>query len=215
MSTATWLVLFPTRQNGLEMRRLFLARHDADFDFLEPGFVQPAVQITFRETGPAVAVKLARLPEIVLEQIENQNLSARPEDFVGGGNRVRRNFGVMQCLAQNHEVNTAGFNRRVLQITPPEFQVLQPVLLRFGRAERNDLFRIVHRNDLFAAAREQFAQQTLARAKVSHGQRRQNAQQQIPERLPRPARAIDAVKAPGDLVEINLRLLPAAAEDAL
>ena len=120
----------------------------------------------------------------------------------------------MQRLAQNHQVNAVRFNRRVLQIAQPEFQVLQPVLLRLGRAERHHLFRIVHGDDLFAAARQQFAQQAFAGAQVGHDQRRQNPQQQMPERLPRTARAIDAVEPPGDLVEINLRLLAAAGEDA-
>ena len=53
------------------MRRLFLGGDDADFDFLESGGFEPAVQIALGETEPAVAVKFARLVEIVLEQIEN------------------------------------------------------------------------------------------------------------------------------------------------
>src|SRR6202021_2709247 len=36
----------------------------------------------------------------------------------------------------------------------------------------------------------------------------------MPERLPRAARAVNPVEAPGDLVEINLRLFPAAGDDA-
>src|ERR1700679_2665706 len=36
----------------------------------------------------------------------------------------------------------------------------------------------------------------------------------MPERLPRTARAVNPVEAPGDLVEINLCLFPAAGDDA-
>jgi len=64
------------------MRRLVLARHDADFNLLEAGFVQPAVQIALGKTRPAVAVELLRLVEVVLEQIENQNLPAAPQNFM-------------------------------------------------------------------------------------------------------------------------------------
>ena len=46
-------------------------------------------------------------------------------------------------------------------------------------------------------------------------ERRQNAQQQMPERLPRTPRPIRAIKPPRDLIEIDLGLLPAAIEDAL
>ena len=64
------------------MRRLFLGGDDADFNFLETGLFQPAVQIALGETRPAVAVKFMCLLEMVLKQIENQNLSARLQDFM-------------------------------------------------------------------------------------------------------------------------------------
>jgi len=38
---ATRLVFLAACQDRLEMRRLFLARHDADFDFLETGGDEP------------------------------------------------------------------------------------------------------------------------------------------------------------------------------
>ena len=120
----------------------------------------------------------------------------------------------MQRLAQNHQVNAVRVNRRVLQIAQPELQIFQAVLLRLGCAKRHHLLRVIHGDDLFAAARQQFAQQAFACAQISHDQRRQNPQQQMPERLPGPARPIDAVEAPGNLVEIDLRLLAAAGEDA-
>ena len=120
----------------------------------------------------------------MLEQIENQNLPAGPQNFMRAADGAGRLLRVMQCLAQNHEVNAAGINRRVLQIAQPEFQIFQPVLLRLRRAERDNLFRIVHGDDLLAAPRQQFAQQTFARTKIGHDQRRQDAQQQMPKRLP-------------------------------
>lgn len=53
------------------MRRLFLSRDDADFYLLEARRFQPVMQIALGKAGPAVAVELLRLPEIVLQQIEN------------------------------------------------------------------------------------------------------------------------------------------------
>src|ERR1035437_6718043 len=41
------------RQDCLKMRRLFFARDDADFDFLEARSLQPAVQVAFRKSRPA------------------------------------------------------------------------------------------------------------------------------------------------------------------
>ena len=68
---------FPARQNGLEMRRLFFRSHDADFNFFETGGFEPAVQIAFGETQPAVAVKFTRFVKIMFQQIQNQYLALR------------------------------------------------------------------------------------------------------------------------------------------
>ncbi len=112
------LRFFSARQNGLEMRRLFLGGDDADFDFLEAGFFEPAMQIALGKSRPAVAVKLMRLLEVVLEQIEQQNLPARLQNLVRAANAPPAGFfGVMQRLAQDHEVNavrlqSAGFANR-------------------------------------------------------------------------------------------------------
>src|SRR5436309_284354 len=121
---------------------------------------------------------------------------------------------MMQGLAEDDQVNALRFDRGIFQIAQTKFQVLQAVLLRLGRAECDDLFRVIDGDDFFAATREQFAQEPLTRAEVSDDQRRQNSQQQVAECLPRTAWPINAVEAPGDVVEISLRLLVAAGEDA-
>ena len=98
-STPTKSGFFTTGQNRLEMRRLFLAGDNADFDFLEARVFEPAMQIAFGKTQPAVTVKLMRLVERMLEQIENHDLPAFFENFMRTGNSLRRVSGVMQCLA--------------------------------------------------------------------------------------------------------------------
>ena len=47
------------------MRFVFLARDDADLDSLEPGLLEPAVQIAFGKAGPTVSVQLVRLLKVV------------------------------------------------------------------------------------------------------------------------------------------------------
>src|SRR5438034_8135937 len=125
---------------------------------------------------------------------------------------VGRNRSVMQSLTEDDEVNALRFDGRILQIAEAKFQVLQTVFLRLVCAEGDDLFRVIDRDDLFAAAREQFAQQTFAGTKVGHSQRRQDAQQQMTERLPGSARAVHTVETTGNLVEIHLRLFVPARE---
>ena len=95
----------------------------------------------------------------------------------------------------------------------PEFQVLQAVLPGFGRAELHDLLRIIHGNDFLAPPRQQFTQQSFARAQVGHRQRRQNPQQQMAKCFPGSPRTIDTVESAGHLVEIDLRLFVPPADD--
>ena len=110
---------------------------------------------------------------MMLEQIENQDLPAVLENFMRTANGLGRLVRMMQRLAQNHQVHAAGFDRRVLQVAQAEFQIFQSVLFRLGRPERDDFFRIIHGDDLLAPPRQQFAQQTFARAQVGHNERRQ------------------------------------------
>src|SRR5205823_4922932 len=79
----------------------------------------------------------------------------------------------------------------------------------------DDSLGIVHCDDFFGTASEKFAKQTFACAQIGDDDRRNNAQQHLAECLPGTAGAVTAVKAASDLVEIKLRLLGTAREDAL
>jgi len=67
------------------MRRLFFGGDDVDFNLLEACRFEPAMQVAFREAEPTITIKIAGLLELVGEQIENQNLSVRLQEFGGGG----------------------------------------------------------------------------------------------------------------------------------
>ncbi len=145
------------------MRGLFLGGDDADLDLLEAGGFEPAVEVAFGEAQPAVAVEVAGFLKIMFQEIEEQDLAMRFQQFCGadeGGGGV---FGVVQGLAEDDEVHGAGFDGRILDVTLAEFEVLEAVLFGLGGAEGDDLFRIVHGDDAFAAAGEEFAQQSFAR----------------------------------------------------
>src|SRR5438552_12311840 len=131
------------RQDRLKMGRLFLARHDADLDFSETRPLQPPVQIAFGKSEPAIAVEFARPLETVLEQIENHDRSGGRENLVRRSNRSGRHGRVAQRLAQNHQINTLWFDGRMLQASQAKLEVLQPVFLRFRRAERDNPFRVI------------------------------------------------------------------------
>src|ERR1035437_797002 len=118
----------------------------------------------------------------------------------------------MQGLAEDYQINALGVNRRVLQVAMPELQVLQAILLRLRRAERHYLLRIIDGDHPLASPGQQLAQESFAGAEVGHHQRRQYPHQQVAERLPGPARTINPVESPRDLVEIDLRLFASAVE---
>src|SRR5438552_905822 len=93
------LSFFSRCQNGLKIGRLFFLGDDADFDLFKPSRFHPSLQIAFGETEPAIAIKIAGLLEVVLEQIQDHHLSAGPKDSMDCGDGSRWVFGVMQGLA--------------------------------------------------------------------------------------------------------------------
>jgi len=121
------------------MRRLFLPRDHIYLNLLKSCGLQPAVQIALREPQPSIPIELVCLVEVVLEQIENHNLSARPQEAVRGLNRLRRICRVMQRLTQNNQIDTLRIDRRILQIAQAKLEILKVVLLCLGRAELDHL----------------------------------------------------------------------------
>src|SRR5205823_11064401 len=124
-------------------------------------------------------------------------------------------FGVVQGLAEHHQVDGLRIDGRRLEVAEPEFEILEPVLFGLANAELDDSLGIVHCDDFFGTASEKLAKQTFACAQIGDDDRRNNAQQHLAECLPGTAGAVTAVKAASDLVEIKLRLLGTAREDAL
>ena len=104
----------------------------------------------------------------------------------------------------------SGIDGRRFEIAQAKFQVLKFIFAGLLGAVFDHLFRVIDRDDFFGATRQQLAEQTFARAKIGDNDRREHAQEQLPERLPRAARTVIAIKSPRHLIEIKLRLLRAA-----
>ena len=66
------------------MRRLIFARDIVDFNFFESRFLKPIVQRVFCEPQPTIAIETLGLFKIMLEQINDDDLSARPQYSVSG-----------------------------------------------------------------------------------------------------------------------------------
>ena len=172
------------------MRRLLLAGDDADFDLLEAGRFEPAMQIALGKAEPAVAVELVRLLEVVLGEVENHDLAARLEDAVGAarspwpgprrdaapgsGSPDPRCSGSIGGFCRSPRRNSRFFRLFFFALAAPKatiFSELSTAMTFLQRRASSSLSR------------------PFARAQVGHDQRRQNAQQQVPEGLPGPARA--------------------------
>ena len=111
------------------------------------------------------------LLKVMLEQIQDHDLSAWTQDVVRGGDGAGWVVRVVQCLAQDHQVNALGLDRRLFQIAQTEFQILNAVFFRFRGSERNNFLRIIDRNDLFGSSRQQLTEQPFAGTEIRHYQR--------------------------------------------
>src|SRR5262249_17522642 len=100
--------------------------------------------------------------EVMFQQVEDQDLAAGLKEFVSTGDGLRRIGRVVQSLAEDHLVNAFRVNGRLLEIAETKLQVFEVVFFGLSRAERYNFFGVIHGNDLFAAAGQEFAQQSLA-----------------------------------------------------
>src|SRR5690349_2096413 len=89
-------------EHRFKMRLLLLSCDHVYFDFLETGFLQPAMQVTFGESQPAIAVKFMGAHKIVFGKIQDEDLASMFQNAKPPGNRFRGFLSMMQCLAQNH-----------------------------------------------------------------------------------------------------------------
>ena len=96
---------------------------------------------------------------------------------------------VMQRLTENREVDRVLVDRRILDVAEAVFEILETVLLRQLRSELDHLRRVIDRDDFARVFGEQLRERSLARAEIGHGQRRQQRDQRMRERLPGAARA--------------------------
>jgi GntR family transcriptional regulator len=109
----------------LEIWRFLFAGDFGNLDFLETGFLQPSVKLSFAEAWPAIAQVFGDFSLGVLEQIENHYPAAGAEDFVGGGDGLFWVLSVVEGLAKQGEVDGLGADRRRLNVALAELDVSQ------------------------------------------------------------------------------------------
>src|SRR6185369_8266838 len=143
---------FAAGQDSLKIGRLLFTSDNGDFDFLEPRSLQPAMQVTLRETEPGVAVELARALKFMLQEVEDHDLSTRAQDLVSSIDRVGRCLGVMQGLAENHEIDALWIDGRGFEVAEAELEVFQSVLFSLVDPERDNPLRVVDSDHLLRLA---------------------------------------------------------------
>src|SRR5205814_4358146 len=92
-------------QDGLEIRRLIFAGDDGNFDLFEASRFKPALEVAFGETKPGIAVKFPSLLELMLQKIEDHDLTATAKDLKGRVDGASRRFRVVQGLAEHNEID--------------------------------------------------------------------------------------------------------------
>src|SRR5256714_15400909 len=151
------------------MWALFFPRDDCDFDVLEPGAFEKLMELHFAEAEPVIGVKLAGALKPVAEQIENDDAAAVAQDAMGAGDGALGMDRVVQCLAENGEIDRAFRNRRVFDVAETIFQIGEAMFLRELRTELDHLWRIIDRDDFAGGLGEELRKGSFARAKIGDG----------------------------------------------
>jgi hypothetical protein len=104
--------------------------------------------------------------------------------------------GMVQGLAENHDVDAGRQNGGLFQVTQPELEVPQSRLPRFRGTEGDDFLRVVDGNHLATPHGQQFAEQPLTGSEIRHIHCRQQSKQHLAKGLPRSTGTVAAVKTP-------------------
>lgn len=202
IGVGTLRCFFRRREHGLEVGGFALGSEELYADFVETGVLEPLAEVDFAEAEPIVAVQFARLVELMLVEVENDEASARFEELGGGGNGLRGIDGVMQRLAQDGEIDGARFDGRFREIAEAIFDVGDFLLFKFSAREGDHLRRIIDGDDLRRILREQLREPTFACAEIGDNDARDKLCEQRPNFRPGAARTKAFSESTGDAVEV-------------
>src|SRR4051794_35272060 len=102
----------------------------------------------------------------MLEQVEDHDLPARTKNLESGIACVSWRAGMLKRPAQKHQTGGLRFARCCVEITQPELNVLEPILLRLGNSELNNPLRIINGEYLLRLSRQQFRKQSFPCSQV-------------------------------------------------
>ncbi len=74
------------------MGRVGFGREELHVDLLEAGGGEPVAEVSLAEAEPVIAIEFARLVEMVLVEIEDDEASALAQKFRGGGDGLLRDW---------------------------------------------------------------------------------------------------------------------------
>ena len=133
------------------------------------------MELHFAETEPMVGVKFARLLELMAEQIEHDDPPAALQYSVRRRDRFLRIDRVVQCLAEDCEIDAVPLDRRIFDFAQAVFEILETVFFRESRTELDHLRRIIDRDDFTRVFCEQLRERSFASAQIRDREWRQQA----------------------------------------
>ena len=109
------------------------------------------MEFSLGEAEPDIGLELAGLFELMLEEIENDDASAGFQQGKGSAQGLSGALGVVQRLAEEDEIDTAGLDRRVLDVAETELKIREAMLLREIGPVGDHGLAVIHGDDLLRA----------------------------------------------------------------
>src|SRR5260221_14450378 len=97
---------------------------DGDFDALESGIAEKPAYFSLCEAEPNVGVHIAGFLIIVAQQVQNHDSAARLQNPVGLADGLLRVLSVMQRLAEERQIATAGPDGNLFNIALAIFEII-------------------------------------------------------------------------------------------
>lgn len=191
-------------EDRLKVRALAFPVDHAGLDVHKSGLAEDVQELTLGEAEPDIGIEIAGLLELMLEEIEYDDSSSFAQNFVRRTDGSGGIGGVMQGLTEEGQINRAGADGWVFDVSEAKLEVLEPVGLGQVRPVGDHFGRVIDGYDGFGTLGKELGERSFARAEVGNVEWRHEAEERLAEAFPGSSGNVVTAEFPGEGIEVGL-----------
>ncbi len=190
-----------------------LAMHHVGLNFSETCLLEHLGEFCLGKAQPDIGIKFAGLLEVVAEEIQDGDATARLQDRVGGLEGAQWMASVVQGLAEDGQIDATWVERWVFEVAEAILKIGEAVFLGEFSPVGDHLFGVIDGIDLGSTLGEELGQGALAGPQICDDEGRQELDEGLAEGLPGATGDVVTAKFSRQGVKVCLSGLGTLAQD--